>query len=405
MKAFQQLVRFVLPCLVVLWAQTALAVPVQIVPGAYAGNWRLGNGDDYSGVRTLDVAPGSHTLTVGNQGSFTFSVAANGAVTSANPVAATGALGQLIFNTAQVSVNPAGYTGTWAIQGSTGMLQGQQWVTLVPGLTYLLRVGAYGVIFFDVGAGGAVSTQATASATASGNTLTLFSAPVTIDPGLYASGWSLEGAYGAGTGLRTLNLVPGQRYYVSIAGWGGTFINVAANGTVSPESPASATASGSTLTLKNAQVSFHARDYVGSWGVSNVFNSSQLTGSAQLVPGVQYRLYVGGAGGFLFFVDGNGNVSTQATASATSAGGTLVLNTAPVRIAPRDSAQAWSLNAATVSLPVPWTGTHTLKLVPGVSYRLHAGTSQADFNVSTTCAPSPTYLAIGSAGFDLGCTP
>jgi hypothetical protein len=49
----------------------------------------------------------------------------------------------------------------------------------------------------------------------------------------------------------------------------------------------------------------------------------------------------------------------------------LVLNSAPVRIAPRDPTRAWAVSGVTVPIPQGWAGTHTLKLVPRRTYQLH----------------------------------
>jgi hypothetical protein len=405
-KVFQQLARFALPCLMALWAQTALAVPVRVVPGAYAGSWKLAHLEWSSGERTVELEPGSYVLHVGARGGLYIHVASDGAVSTSNPVAVTGnALGELSFHTVTVDLDPASYTGIWSLERSTGRLQGRHTVDVVPGLTYLVRVGGYGAVLFDVAADGTVNSLSPASATASSHTLTLLSVPIAFDPQLYGGIWGIDGAYGAVKGARTFTLVPGLKYYLGIGGWGGIRFDVAADGTVSTQAAASATASGSTLILKTTPVTLYPRDYAGNWSIENVFANQPHTATVQLVPAVQYHVYVGAVGGFHFFVEPQGTVSTQVTASATPAGSALVFNTVPVRIAPRDPAQAWSLNLATAPLPVPWTGTHTLKLVPGVKYRLQAGGASADFTVESPCALSPTYLAIGSAGFDLGCTP
>jgi hypothetical protein len=405
-KVLQQLARFALPCLMALWAQAALAVPVRVMPGAYDGSWKLANFEWSSGERTVELEPGSYVLYVGARGGLQVHVASDGAVSTSNPVAVTGnALGELSFQTVAVELEPASYTGLWALERSTAKLQGRHSVTVVPGLTYLVRIGGYGAVFFDVAADGMVSSLSPISATASGHTLTLLSVPITFDPRLYAGLWGIDGAYGGVKGPRTFTLVPGLKYYLGIGGWGGLLFDVAADGTVSTQAAASAAASGSTLSLKTTPVTVYPRDYAGNWSIENVFANQPHTGTVQLVPAVNYHVYVGAVGSFHFFVENAGTVSTQDTASATPAGRALVFNTVPVRIAPRDPAQAWSLNLGTAPLPVPWTGTHTLKLVPGVQYRLQAGGASADFTVDSTCALSPGHLAIGSAGFDLGCTP
>ncbi|HZI14642.1 MAG TPA: hypothetical protein VE153_30015 [Myxococcus sp.] len=402
----QQLARFVVPFLM-LWAPAALAVPVTVQPGGYQGQWTTA-GVWYSGPRTLDLAPGvPHLFYVGVRGALHVTVSADGTVTSSNAVAAVGGLHQLTFNTVPVRVEPAGYTGTWSLQYATGKTQGPLTVELVPGLAYLARVGGYGAIGFGVAANGDVSSEAPASATSAGNVLTFLTAPVTFDPKEFTGSWAVEAAYGRFEGVRTLSLVPGQGYFMNIGGHGGFRFDVDAAGVVSSQAPASAQGVGSTLTLRTVPVALYPRDYAGGWAVEYAVPLRNGYASVRLVPGVRYRFQVGGWGGFTFVIENNGTVTSEAPASAAAQGNALVLNTVAVRIAPRASAQGWGLGGhASAPLPFAWTGRHTLKLVPGVQYQLQAMSPYATelFTVTETCAPSPGYVALGSAGFDLGCT-
>ncbi len=407
MQAMRRFAVSVLPLLVALSASGALALPVSIEPGGYAGQWVLSN-TGYTGATVLDLAPGTYNVSVG-WGGFSFSVAADGSVTVSNPVAAEGGASRLRFHTVPVTVEPGAYAGFWTLHLAANKLQGPHTLQLVPGLSQLLRVGGYGSVRFELAADGTVSTQATASATASGSTLTLRTTPVAFDPGDYAGSWSLDGiSTQLLQGPRTLALVPALSYRLNVGGWGGFPFSVAADGTVSTEATASATASGQALTFHTVGVSINTRDYAGFWSIDAVTPQlQQHTHTVRLVPGVQYRLFIGGRDGFSFAVAADGSVSTGATASAVGHGGTLVLNTVPVRIAPYDPSLAWGVDAALSPLPFHWSGTHTLKLVPGITYLLRRQSPYATafFFLSDACAPSPATLEVGGSGFALSCTP
>jgi hypothetical protein len=405
-QAVQQLARFIISFMV-LGAPVALAVPVTVQPGGYQGQWTTG-GVWYSGERTLDLAPGvPHLFYVGVRGGFHVTVSTDGTVTTTNPVGVVGGLNRLAFNTVPVRVEPADYTGTWSLQYATGKVQGPLTVDLVPNLPYLVHVGGHGSIGFGVAANGDVSPEAPASATSAGNVLTFLTVPVTFDPRDFTGSWSVSAAYDRREGVHTLRLVPGLRYFLNIGGHGGFGFDVDAAGGVSTLAPASAQAAGSTLTLKTVPVAIYPRDYAAGWAVEYAVPLRYGQASVRLVPGVRYRFQVGGWGGFPFVVENNGTVTSEAPASAATQGNALVLNTVAVRIAPRDPAQGWGLGGfASAPLPYAWTGRHTLKLVPGVQYQLQAHSPYAteQFTVTETCAPSPGYVALGSAGFDLACT-
>ncbi|HYO58561.1 hypothetical protein [Archangium sp.] len=407
-RLFRRVARFVLPALVALWAPGAFALPVTIEPNGYAGQWSLAN-TWYSGTQVLDLAPGAYQLSIGGADGTGFTVAEDGTVTVTNPVATEGGAAWLRFHTAPVTLDPAAYQGYWSLSRVTGNLLGAQTLQLVPGLAYLARVGGFGSVRFSLEADGTVSTQALASAMASGSTLTLRTTPVNIDPWDYAGYWHLDASTPESLqGPHSLALVPGLRYRLGVGGWGGLLFSVGADGTVSTQATASAMVSGSTLTLRTVAVVINTRDYAGFWSIAAATRQTwQHTQTLRLVPAILYRLLIGSRGGFSFTVEADGTVSTQATASAAVWRNTLVLNTVPVRIAPRDPARAWTVSAAVAPVPNDWSGTHTLKLVPGLLYQLRQqGPSAYDFfTLSETCVPSPTSLVVGGTGFDLSCNP
>lgn len=142
-------------------AGNALGVQVAVDPAAYTGQWVVDDGEARQGAVSLDLAAGSHFIRISTAEDIFFHVAADGAVTVENEIAADGGAGSLTLNTTTVLVNPVCFTGDWRVtSGATPDLTGYQLITLVPGLRYYsLEVGSTGGFFFDIAADGRVSVQ------------------------------------------------------------------------------------------------------------------------------------------------------------------------------------------------------------------------------------------------------
>jgi len=145
---------------------TVLAIQVNIDPAAYTGRWAADYGPDQQGGIVVDLATGSHVVSLGGAELF-FNVAVDGTVTVENGISASGGVGTLTFNTTTLKVNPVCYRGNWRVTDeATPNLRGVQLVTLVPGLRfYSLEVGANGGFFFDIEGDGTVTVQNGTAAT------------------------------------------------------------------------------------------------------------------------------------------------------------------------------------------------------------------------------------------------
>ena len=176
-----------------IFSSNALALTVDIDPGAYAENtigiYSVDFTGKVSGFQTFDLAVGVHTIGVGGAGRFIFNVDATGNVTSQNPAAATGSGNTLTFNTTSIDIRPGAYStnntvGSYSVFDVTGKFRGDQTVTVVLNLTYQINLGGAGRFIFNVDATGNVTSQNPAAATGSGNILTFNTTTILVDPDL-----------------------------------------------------------------------------------------------------------------------------------------------------------------------------------------------------------------------------
>lgn len=279
----------------------AHALSIEVVPGAYAGSWRIeGETGNLSGQQTVDLAPGSYQMRVAQLGlgAFTFSVAASGEVTSQNTTAAVGAGNDLTFNTVPIQIDPAAYSGSWWLFGVTGFESGSQVVTVVPGVGYQMRVAqlAQGALDFTVAANGDVTSQNPTAAFGAGNTLTFYTTTIQIDPAAYAGTWWLFGVLPATlSGSQVTTVVPGVGYQIRVAqlGFGAFDFTVAATGNVTSQNNAAAFGNGNLLTFNTTTIRIDPLGYSGGWWLFGVVSSSGAQ-NAIVVPGVSYQLRVSG---------------------------------------------------------------------------------------------------------------
>src|SRR5205823_4322568 len=173
-----------------------------------------------------------------------------------------------------------------------------------------------------------------AAATASGSTLTFNTTNVTVNPGGFTGPFEIYGLTNWGHGAPvTATVVPGLTYEVALYSSAFGF-SVDGSGNVTSDNAAAATGSGSTLTFNTTNVTVNPGGYTRPfeiYGVTDWFQGAPLT--ATVVPGLTYEVALSGPG-FLFSVDGSGNVTSDNAAAATGSGSTLTFNTTNVTINP-----------------------------------------------------------------------
>ncbi len=384
---------------------------LQVDPAAFAGDWWLfgvlGIGP---GAQTVDVVPGlNYQIRVAGSGlgAFDLSVAANGDVTSQNPAAASGLGNVLTFNTSSVQVDSGAYAGDWWPFGVLGIIDGPQTLTLVPGVSYQIRVAGIGqaAFNFDVAANGDVTSQNPAAATGSGALLSFATTTIQVDPASYGGDWWLFGVLGITSGAQGATVVPGLTYQIRVAGIGLAAFNfaVAANGDVSSLNADAASGSANVLTFNTAVIQIDPDLYASGWWLFGVLGVTSGVQSPTVVPGLSYQIRVAGSGfgAFNFAVAGNGDLMSLNSSAASGFGSTLTFGNAAIQVDPGAYGGSWEILGVTGGN----VGIQSTVVVPGVSYQLSAASQLQTFSVAEPCAVDPTSPVLGGFTFAISCGP
>ena len=318
----------------------------------------------------------------------------------------------LTFNTTTVNINPGAFNDSsdkYDVPFVVSAVTGAQSFVVVPGVSYQVRVGQQnlGAFFFDVDAAGNVTSQNTAAATGSGNTLTFNTTTVTIDPGAFNSATSeydVPAVVPAVTGVQTFTAVPGVSYAVRVGrqNIGTFFFDIDASGNVSSQNIAAASGSGNTLTFNTTSMTIDPGAYNSpdsKYYVPAVVPAVTGMQTFTVVPGVSYVVSVGlqNISVFFFDVDAAGNVSSQNATAASGAGDTLSFNTTTIQVSP-STANNWLIPSA-----FPTTsGAASVTLAPGLSYFLQSS-GLVQFAVSDPCAITPNQVVVGGTTFNFSC--
>ncbi|HJQ98697.1 MAG TPA: putative metal-binding motif-containing protein, partial [Candidatus Polarisedimenticolaceae bacterium] len=397
----------VVAALFALCAAPLHAAVIQVDPGSWPGEYRIAGGPVVTGAGSADLSPGTYTVGLRFVGDVTFSIDGSGNVTSLTPDSADGVGNTLVLKNTTVTVDPGAYTGghrvLWFAFGS-----GVRTYPLVPGLTltYQLNVQFAGDVFLQVDGVGSVVNLTPASATASGSTLTLQNATVDIDPGAFTG--SYRGMVGMPfvTGPHSYVVVPGPTmpWAAAVQGSGDIFYRVDTPGTVVCLTPGSATASGSTLTFKNATVHVDPGAYPGLYAM---LGSPLGLGprTFTVVPGPTMPWFIGlqFVGDLHFRVDTPGTVVNLSPDSMDVTGGdTVVLRNRTIYVKPANLATPYNLVFYSLA-----TGIRSFAVVPGptLSWRIDTFSGAGSFQVLDPCEVDPETLTIASDTFEIACTP
>jgi len=402
--------KLLLAGLFLLLTNVAQAIPVNVNPGAFTGQWRIDNTNQqlYTGPKTLDVLPGRHLMNIAGLAVY-FNLAADGTTVSENPVAVNGGAGTLTFNTVPVQINPNLYLGTYNLPLITWNTQTNSFreirdavlLNLVPGLQYNVSIAStYSAVKFDLAANGTVTSLNPVSALGSANSLSFNNVTVTLDPDLFAGTFSVRnvqvryfhgGTYagnhnlGIQTGPMATVVVPGVTYLADVIGANSVRNRVAfdvnAAGAVTSSNPAKLTASGSTVRFVTAPVIVDPVQYIGAWEIYHATNNVSGKQTLDLVVDMPYlfspnRSY----SKFVIDVDVNGNVTSTKPTSFTSTGNVLTFKNTPVNINAGAFAPSWNLLGATTWQR--YTGNATLILVPDLTYQVNVNGQAKPINNS-----------------------
>jgi hypothetical protein len=243
-----------------------------------------------------------------------------------------------------VTIAAGAYAGSWVIDGrDTG--PGSKTIDLAPG-THVFDDG-YTIdrsgFLFDVDAGGNVANISNpAAAQASGATLAIANATITIDAGIYPYPYDpFAGVYSTLSGTSPLVVIPALRYAIDdgtfLAGNGGASsftYDVDASGGVSCATTA-ATCSGSIIHLQSASIPIDPGNYTLPY-LLTATRSATYTGvhAFTLLAGLEYGVDDGsqiGGSEIAFVPNADGTVTSLQPASATG-GASLRLVTVPIHI-------------------------------------------------------------------------
>lgn len=117
-------------------------------PAAYTGTWRLwAITPMLTGVQSITVVPGTtylvHIGGVGNAGTVSLTVAANGNVTVDNGISGSALGSRVTLANETITIDPGSETLRWVLAGYPYLI-GKQTVTLIPSTSYVLGTAAAG---------------------------------------------------------------------------------------------------------------------------------------------------------------------------------------------------------------------------------------------------------------------
>jgi hypothetical protein len=399
-----------------------LTLPVVVDPGDYQGQWRVQpyarQGSD--GPQTIHLVPGiSHyNANIGwfNQADqFRVTLAADGTVTTTNPVAATGGSQVLDWHSAPVTIEVGAYGGPHWLRTIHDQVRGTDLtLNLVTGIDYQLAVHGLqtSTVPFHVDAAGQVSSSDPA-ATAVGSVLQLNSARVDLDTngfeGEYSTGHALfVGETWRRRGDESKHYVIGKD--VALIAPRSARFQVDATGMVSGDAPTSFTYGQNLLQFITSEVTVDPGAYVDGWlpygQVATDWNP-EVYGpqSFTAVHDTAFQLLTGYNWSSAAWVDiddlGQIDVAPDYLTSGESDGSTLTLTTERIRFEPSDPTVPYTVRLRGRAADV---GTTDIDLVAGLEYLVRVGSQQTTFWVDTDdCLVDPAVVSVGGIDIALSC--
>jgi len=392
---------------------------INIDPGAYQGRWAPPGGVLTQGSAEVELTTGNHIIRVGERGNFEINVDENGAVTVINGISATGGQKILNFNATDFRVETNGYQGRLTIGfgpelgRSTGEPNESLSAALVPGLDYSLSIAYHSNFRISIDGVGNVTSENLAAASASGNTLSLNTTTLDVEPNGYmgllrvADGPDFGRSTGESGEILSRLIVPGLSYSFGVALYSDFRINIDENGYVTSDSIVAATTSGNTLSLNITTLNVDRNGYEGylNIGLGPVLGwpSTEIS-SIQVVPGLSYSFGVALYSDFRINIDVTGNVTSDSAAAATTSGNTLSLNTVRFNVEANDYTGSWRI----VNGPGPKTGSDSVLIVPhGGKYTFAASNVQEYIYVPQDCVVDPSDILVDGVTLNLSiaCAP
>jgi Ca2+-binding RTX toxin-like protein len=374
-----------------------LLAMVVVDPGDYLGYYHIGASSKAGGVRTFDLDPGTYNLRLTDIADIAFSVDSGGNVVSGNAAAAEGIGNTLAFNNTTIIVDPASYTGSYAVStaGDNHFGFGVRSVVVVPNITNYAVDGFANGMTFDVDADGDVISTNLVAAQGSGNTLTFNTTSINVDPVNFEGQWHFH-AIGSFTGstIRNFDLVPGLvNYFIQPRGASFRF-NVDAAGNVVSQNPTSGVGIGNTLVFNNATVNIDPGDFTGQFHHSYTPSGSGSQGfqTFVIVPGEHHDLQVRNGGSFIrFAVDLAGNVTSTTPDAAMGISNTLSFNNSKLRIDPTTYTGQYQFPH--IANEDGFHGIQDFIVIPSLNYFVVDGAGASHtFAIGADGRPNPSHL-------------
>ncbi len=350
---------------------------VTVDPGAYTGAWWLAGEPGHRGIANVDVPLGSTDVQLWAESTLVtrFNTDASGNVSVQNTAATVASGNAITIQTAAITVNPNGYTGSWWVAGDDGH-RGTDTVNVIRGVTGAqLWAESALVTLFDTDASGSVAVSNAVSSSSTGSTVTFNTSVLTVDPGAYTGSWWVAGD----DGHRGVDEVTVIRGVADAQLWAESALvtpfTTDASGNVSVSNAASSTASGSAVTFRTFAMNVIG-NYSGIWWVAG--DEQHLgPGPVNVVAGVTgAQLWLSPSLYFAFDTDADGNVTSRNASLATGGFRTLEFNTVTINIDPgdytgfyrSDVSQSFSDSFGYQSFGVfPSTTNHTIDFAGGTS--------------------------------------
>lgn len=390
-------------------ASTAAAATIQIEPGGYLGRYSVAGSPQLAGPVSISLAAGTHHISFGNLSAFAIHVQADGSVISSKPESATTSGSTVHLANASIRLDVNDYGGRYSLSVDPVIRVGSRTIVLVPGISYQLDngtgIGASNV-GFSVQADGTVTSNHP-GAVGLGSTLTLQTAPISVQPGAY-TGVYVPSSYSPTrySGPAVLRLIRGTTFGIdngTSVGGSGFLALVGADGSVSTSS-ISADAAGNTLTFRTAVIGIDPGAYLGkfwlsSYGISDLRSGARsyvvVTG---LLMGVDNGSAIGGSS-MMFRADSTGQVTSLNLLAAHGQGTTLQFVTETVRIDPGAYTGVWQIGGVSSLV-----GAQTVELWPNLRWVLFpSGQPGVIISVASPCAVSPPNAITPLATFALSC--
>jgi Thrombospondin type 3 repeat len=373
-------------------------IDVLIDPGDFSGLYYVNRITGYIGESVIvSLIPGlSYGINAAGTGQFSFDVGLDGTVTIPNGVYAVGGQNILTFNTTQVYLDPADFSGFYYVNRITGYIEDVVMLNLVPGVSYGVKAAGTGAFSFDVDENGMVTIPNGVSAVGGQNILTFNTTEVLIDPSDYSGLFYVNWITGLIDTPVSVNLVPGVSYNV-VPGSKSFSFEVAGDGKVTVTNGVSAVGGQNILTFNTIEVSIDPADFSGTFYIRNVTSTCSIPIILKLVPGISYSTGVG-VSFFDFDLAVDGTVTIPNGVSAMGGQGIVIFNTTQIWITP-DTDESYFLRAVTMAI----SGETSLLLVPGSKYKITSGIESIDFSLSEPCSIDPATAILNGTTFSINC--